>query len=406
MKKLEEAGSSLNDFFSEVAQGKDECKREETSLLELGKRIALICQQADIECPLELEEIYEVEEIKDESNIQPIQPPKRIDDLSSIDIAVVCIAAGLGVLVDFLIVRIPKNANIVRNKKVISQSGSPLTEWMRVIGFTKDSKTAGWVSVLERWFGVNYDTSIIKGENGFCPRTHRLYNLGHDPSPSGLLWALKDMISGTMSFIDKSGCLKIIQTKNVSPFRLLAAPLIWLGHIISDVFTKAGIPIPGSCLLRTLQFGSFGEKKRMLGQVVEYMYLDGYDVRHLMTMSTVNAVIEIIIRLYNYLTKEHIKQFGRPVAIFQADKEMQRLKLEKMRMYGYAVAVAGNTAKLASYSWNPCALNLPVWIEFIRIAIVQMEHSCSTTHDILDYIDLRNQLEHNFTDIERKLQDI
>ncbi len=56
---------------------------------------------------------------------------------------------------------------------------------MRSLGFTKEGKTSKWVSFLEKWFQVNYDKSVIKGEKGFTPNTHRLYNLAHDPSPAG-----------------------------------------------------------------------------------------------------------------------------------------------------------------------------------------------------------------------------
>lgn len=58
-------------------------------------------------------------------------------------------AGGLAVLVDFLVVKIPKDAVIIRNGQRISQGGSPITGLLRQIGFTSDGKTSGWVTTLE-----------------------------------------------------------------------------------------------------------------------------------------------------------------------------------------------------------------------------------------------------------------
>lgn len=329
---------------------------------------------------------------------------KHLDSLSPIDIIMSCIAGGLGVLVDFLIVRIPKNTTIIRKKERIFQQGSPLTEWIRSIGFDQDGKTSHWIKVLEKYFKVNYDISKIPGEKGFCPKSHRIYNLGHDPSPFGFICALKDLITGSMSYIDKNGVLKIVKTQQPSLFKIFAAPIIWIGHILSDVFTKAGIPIPGACLLRSLRFGSFGEKGRTIAQVVEYMFLEGYDLRHLATMSTVNAVIEVVIRIFHYLTKPTISQFARPAALAEVDKEMLRVRLEKMRLIGYSVATAGNIAKLAVNEWNPLALNLPVWIEFIRAAIKEIERRNSIEFAILDIVKQRQELDYNFAILEERVK--
>lgn len=326
-----------------------------------------------------------------------------LDTLSKLDIVVSCISGGLGVLIDFLIVKIPKTSNISINGELQLKEGSPLNSYMRTIGFEKDKKTSKWVEVLEKWFNVNYDKSIIPGEKGFCPNTHRLYNLGHDPSPSGFLWAMKDAICGTMSYIDKNGYLKIIKSKSISPSKLLAMPIIWIGHIISDVFTKAGVPFPGSCFLRTLQIGSIGEKGRTIAQIVDYMYAEGYDIRHLLTMTTVNGVIELIVRLYYILTREKVEVFARPTAYIQSDREMIKMRLDKMRLYAYAVATTGNIAKLASYGWNPLALNAPVWIEFLRLALKELNKKNSCNGLILDSIRQRSDIEQNFKDIYIKL---
>lgn len=328
------------------------------------------------------------------------------DPVVDYDTVIACVAGGLAVLVDFIAVKIPKNATIVREGQYISQHGSPITGFLRQIGFTSDGKTSKWVKTLEGFFKVNYDKSVIPGEVGFSPRSHRIYSAAHDPSPSGLLWALKDAVCGTISYIDKNGVLKSVPTYNISAWRIFATPIIWIGHIISDIFTKAGVPIPGYCLLRTLQFGSFGEKARTIGQVVEYMYLEGYDLRHLATMAVENAVIELIIRIYHILTKPIIEQFARPQALIQADRELQDRRLHSMRLKAYAIASCGNVAKLAVYQWNPTALNIAVWAECARTAIKEYSRRHGRTQDALDAISQRQLIDEKFDEIEAKINSI
>lgn len=43
----------------------------------------------------------------------------------------------------------------------------------------------------------------------YVSKNHRVYSLGHDPSILGLIWGIKDIVSGTFSYIDKNGVLHI-----------------------------------------------------------------------------------------------------------------------------------------------------------------------------------------------------
>lgn len=404
IENMEEAALSLSNDLQKTGI-MTELQNQE--IQDLHKRIQALAEQNGLELPTpQIREENIVSTGNTNQDDANTQERFRLDSLSEIDVIVACVAGGLGVLVDFIVVKIPKSTNIIRNKETIHQTGSPLTEWMRKIGFENDEKTAPWVKTLEKWFKVNYDTSIIKGEKGFYPKTHRIYSLAHDPSPSGLLWAIKDMVNGTFSYIDKSGKLKIVPAASTSPLKLLMAPIVWLGHLISDIFTKAGLPLPDTCFLRTLQFGSFGEKKRTIGQVIEYMYLEGYDVRHLATMSLVNACVEIIIRIYHILTKPRIQEFVRPAALIQADKEMVRHKLRKMRICGYSVTAVGNLAKLAAYQWNPTSLNAPVWLALARASIAEFEYQTSSTKEIINIMEVRSEIEANFDRLQTKLSNL
>ncbi len=352
------------------------------------------------------EDYYPISSCSPTFNEMPKQASKDKKVSVDFDTVIPCVAGGIAVLVDFIVVKIPKTTKILCRGETVLKEGSPMTAILRKIGFTSNGKTSNWVKVLEKYFGVVYDKSVIKGEPGFRPKTHRLYSLAHDPSPVGFLWALKDSISGTMSYISKDGVLKIVPASHVSIWRILAMPITWIGHILSDIFTKSGIPIPYGCLLRTLQFGSIGEKGRTIGQVVEYMYIEGFDLRHMGTMCVENAVIELIISIYHVLTKPRIDEFARLRSDIIADKELQLRRLQKMRLQAYAIAACGNVAKLAVYSWNPLALNITVWAEFLRTTIAEYERRHNSTQSVLDLISLRKEINNNFERIDDQLNNI
>lgn len=407
--QLNRLSKSIEASAEEVEASIEECRSSLNTIREMNvspkvesleQRVRMLCDKVGCK----------YQETKEVIAMQDLQLPdvdndkfRFSDELTSTDVIVSCVAGGLAVLIDFLVVKIPKATSIIRNGKVIKQDGSPLTEVIRRIGFDKDGKTSSWIKVLEKYFNVPFDKSIIAGEKGFYPKSHRLYSLAHDPSPSGLLWAIKDILCGTTSYIDKAGNLKIVPSKPSSLSSKLFIPIVWMGHIISDVFTKAGIPIPGACFLRTLQFGSFGEKRRTVGEVIEYMYLNGYDVRHLATMSTANAVIEIVVRIYHCLTRDFIKPLGKPVALIQADKAMVEHRLSRMRLYSYAVAACGNIGKMAAYQWNPMALNLAIWTEFLRASIKEFEKTFGVESMYIKTVKQRDILNEGFNSLRKRL---
>ena len=293
-------------------------------------------------------------------------------DLNNVDVLIACIAGGLAVLVDFLVVKVPRDMNIKLYGEKVHHEGSPLTELFRKIGITKDGKEARWIRTLEKWFHVNYDPSIKENIPGMYPKNHRIYSLGHDPSILGLVWGIKDIVCGTFSYIDKNGVLRIDKVTQTDVKKLFYAPVLWLGHIISDVFTKQGIPIPGTSVLRMLKEGSFGEKDRTIGELVTYMYEKGYDLRHLATMSICRLVIDVIVNIYYFLA---IKQKTDPsLPLFERDyvrvKNVQ--KKSKISFTAYSIAVAGNIGKVAAYQGSPFAINIAIWYQFAREAIAQV----------------------------------
>lgn len=183
---------------------------------------------------------------------------------------------------------------------------------------------------------------------------------------------VKDIISSTFSSVDQNGILHIEKISETNYLRLFYAPILWLGHIISDVFTTMGVPIPGNSFLRLLQFGSFGEKERTIAQISEYMFLNGYDLRHFATMSISNAVIWLITSIYFILTRPNVS-----TNIILAENEYKKIKFNQKQhsvsYIAYSVAVCGNIAKVAIFQGNPNAINASIWLKFIKESIRNIE---------------------------------
>lgn len=319
--------------------------------------------------------------------------------MQTADYIVAALAGGIAVIVDALLVKIPKNMTVVRNGNRIIQEGDSLTGIFKSIGIDENGTASKWVKTLEVWFKVKYDKSIAPNTLGLNPSSHRLHSLAHDPSLLGLMFAIKDTVGGTFTCLDRNGCLVVENIAETDFSKLLIAPIVWMGHILSDAFTKMGVPIPGWSYLQLLQFGSFGEKERTISDVARYMYLNGYDLRHFLSMSSVNATIELIVRLYYILVcKQRSKDFS-----LGAEKEYielkNKIKLHNILFVSYAVASCGNIAKICAYQGNPTALNLPLWFGMIREALAKAEILTRNSKYYEKAIENRHIIDENFKNL-------
>ena len=312
--------------------------------------------------------------------------------LNKVDLLVSCLAGGISFLVDFLIVKTPNKIKIDGT----SIEGSPLTNLMKQIGLTEDNKATKWVNNLEKWFHVDYDPSIKENVKGMGPQNHRIFSLGHDPSIMGLIWGVKDIVFGTFSYINKDGVLCIDKVTEADLIKIFYAPFVWLGHLISDLFTKAGLPIPGGCVLRTLQFGNLDEQNRTVGELVKHMYTSGYDLRHFAVASICNVVIELIIRVYMFLIGD-IKVESEQILYEEEYNHIKNYrKKHKLLIISYAVASCGNIAKLAAYQGAPNAINLPIWYGLIKEAIVQFSILTNNSNIAIEAIENRHLIDERF----------
>jgi hypothetical protein len=234
-------------------------------------------------------------------HVEITSQPKNFPSLNLIDMMVVGLAGSIASIIDMLIVKIPKDMNYF-GKYV--QSGSEVTSWLKSIGVDENGELNEFLSWLETKAKVPYDQSINHGGlNNFFPGNHRLLTPGHDPL-FGLIFGTMDILKGRMTVIDGKGAIHFVDTFSLQQEDRMFAPLLWLAHLVSDVCTKQGIAIPGWGFTQLLQMGSFGEKERNVADITRWMYENGYDLRHFITMSAVPASIEMIVRMYHLLSAE------------------------------------------------------------------------------------------------------
>ena len=320
-------------------------------------------------------------------------------ELQKTDVFVSAIVGGIGIVLDFLVVKIPKATTITQKNGIrIKKEGSPLTGFFRSLGTDKNGNVWKWIKFLEEKCKVPFDKSIDPLIKNLCPKTHRSLSLAHDPSPLGFVFGIKDIICVTFSYIDGNGILRVEKITGKNGFvGALTAPIVWIGHMLSDVFTKAGLPIPGWCYLNLLQFGSIGEKQRTIAEVARYLYIQGYDLRHLITMSIEPAAINLLLHIYHFLVYEgpEKKKSYQSLSEKEYGEIKNRIKFRNMSLIAVSVASAGNIAKVASYN-NLLALNYPLWCTMVKEAIEKTKIELRSTKTFETAIEGRHVIDENF----------
>jgi len=282
----------------------------------------------------------------------------RLPKLSKMDMMFASGSGLVAALIDAFLIGIPHKGNA-------KETGSPLTDLLRKFG-NNDGQLTPALKWLENKCEVPYDLSGVK--NLAYSKNHRIRSFGHDPV-LGLLFAIFDCMFRTCTIIDNLGKIQIIP-RDTEPMPLLQSVIFYIGHLLSDVCTSAGLPIPGWCL--TQLFAKEAKSGLSLARVAEELYKEGYDLRHLVSMSTSVGIGRLILGLYMRL------QYGKPeqtceTLIYERElDELQiRLKNEKMLLIMNSVGSAGNLLKflMPPASGNPAAINLPQWISMLNSSI-------------------------------------
>ena len=348
----------------------DESKIE-NELNDLLKRVERLAKRSGLEVAeitslsnkLELFNLN-VDEYLFENNKFVVDKAKRLVELNNIDIVICSVSSILSILIDVIFVGTPEIVKVYKGGE--NFDGSILTEMLRKIGNTNDSK----IAPLLQWFSdkckVPYDISAYKGT--VTPNNHRLRSFGHDPL-FGLMFAVADIILGTTTCVDNSGQLKILVNKRKAPTsEKWLAVIYYLGHLISDVCTARGLPIPGFC---SLQFFQTEIVDKSIAKIAENMYLDGYDLRHMVSMGIPVFINEMIIKIYCEMSKQSTDTVF-TIAEMEKVKLDNKLKEEKMRVITNTAATLGNAVKFIAppSCGNPTAINMVQWLTFLQSGIV------------------------------------
>src|SRR5829696_9458742 len=290
------------------------------------------------------------------------------------DYLAVLLAGFVATLLDVFVVRVPLDGAFLGRM----QAGSPMTRWIR-----ENSKPVHdhYLGGLEKSAKVPYDLSVGKAVDGLSPKVHRLMSLGHDPVLA-FIFGVMDVMSGTGTYIDKHGDLRRIAT-SMSPEGLVSAFLKVFLHLLSDVFTSAGIPPPFFTLLQLAKtrspfvLGPSGERVTWTN-VARYMYTHGYDMRHFATMGIVPASVEMIVRGW-WLCKS----FGSNGDIVPA-----KAKLTSMLMLSHLIATSGNLLKTGViFGMNPLALNWAQMLALPPVTLAWIIETLKRNRSIRDKLD-------------------
>ena len=256
--------------------------------------------------------------------------------MNATDIIVPIAAGAIASVIDIALVGTPEVVKIYKGGE--NFDGSILTKALRNIGNGDDK-----LSELLHWFSekctVPYDISVVK--DTVYPDNHRLRSFGHDPL-MGVLFSMVDIILGTATLVDNNGHLRIIVNPKDYP-ESEKALIYYLGHLLSDVCTARGLPIPGMILTQFFRDGT--DDNHSIGAIVEQMYRDGYDLRHLASMKTPVIVKNLIIELYIRLFRSS-KEIGLQTI---AEKEIASQQAEaykyRLILISDAVSCGGNVIK-------------------------------------------------------------
>ena len=286
--------------------------------------------------------------------------------LTVIDLIVSVVSGIVASVIDIVFVGTPEVVKIYKGGE--NFDGSILTKAIRSLG-QGDDTLSGMLDWCCEKCKVPYDISAKKGV--VIPNNHRLRNFAHDPL-IGMLFAIVDIIMGTGTFVDNKGNLRIVvNPKDYPQNEKVLALIYYFGHLLSDVCTARGLPIPGFVLT---QFFA-GEDDSSVAAIAEQMYRDGYDLRHLASMSTPVLVKNLVIEIYLSLLR-----YNNEVILTLAEKEIINNKNEiyryKLRLMSDAVCCGGNVLKffIPPTMGNITALNISEWISLIQNSIVNLRY--------------------------------
>lgn len=198
------------------------------------------------------------------------------------------------------------------------------------------------------------------------PKTHRLQSLGHDPI-MGFFYGVKDILRHTFTVFDNNGnLLTIARNGHAIETNIFGAIFRQIGHILSDISTPSGLPIPFWGVLQKCNFGSIDN--RTISQMSKLMYARGYNLNHLVGMSIPAITIELIVRSCYFINSFVIEKKS-----ISDSLPFNRPKLDKLLFNAYIVSIGCNSVKLMSQNGNIFAFNPTLWLGATRYGIKEFK---------------------------------
>jgi len=294
---------------------------------------------------------------------------------------IVAVAAGLtAVITDALMVRIPADTKWYGGGETLE--GSSLTEALRRLALDSDN----WLS---DWAKVPYDhiRNLPEPIPGLGGITHRVQTWGHDPL-FGLVIGTGDIMRGTMTAIRRGGGTVTLDIGDPFTEGVFMAFAKQIAHLLSDVPTKSGLPLPGWLALANIEAGHFGLTQESVGGVVRRMYLNGYDSWHLLTMMTSVGASELMLRGYwglrGSLDQDWRDSVDLEAQVAGSTATSDHPRFAAMALAAHGVAAAGNLGKIAFMGGNPLALNYPQWCAFLKSFYNWADIRMTSPGDVID----------------------
>lgn len=237
---------------------------------------------------------------------------------------------------------------------IIGDPSNPLTTRLRS---EVSVKGGNWLENLAK---VPFDQSI---GDGFTPATHRALTPGHDPL-IGLVVGTRDILHSTMTRSDIYGAVQFVDQPNFEGSTdLFGALSTQIAHLMSDVVTPAGLPLPGWTALTAIP---------TLAKPAVQMYARGYDTWHLAPMSVPIASIHAVSAAYWTMRDAE-------------EEPVSDERRDSFTLLALGIASIGDLAAMLAVGGNPLALNYAMWLELARKTAKKMKRqsyrSASTTMD-------------------------
>jgi len=297
-----------------------------------------------------------------------------VHKLDAVDVIIPAVAGILGGVVDCFFGGLTKS---VTGKDIPGSKPGALTDYVREL-YDKVLPEEKWKILEKKKIAqVTFDAQDNRNTTVFVDTLsttfHRLLSLGHDPI-LGFIVGVLDVLRGTMTTIDYNGKF-VVQAMEYASGRkatgLFEAIAKVFMHMLSDVNTPAGLPVPFMALFNKLQFGSIGEEQLNIAEMVKSMYGQGYDFRHFCAMSIPVMIIEVVVRV-SYFIKRLAEGYTFKEAIPFGLNHEKKPKLGTMLFIAHSTSTAINAGKVI-ITENPLDINYPQWLSFARYTVKQLK---------------------------------